>query len=88
MKFLEKLQNLPEGKRKIILWSVAIILSLFLLSFYIKNSQQKLRNFHLEEIKLPSFQEEFKTLPNEIPEGFKQIEEKLKETPQLTPTPT
>ncbi len=86
MKFLEKLQNLPERKRKIILWSAVVVISLCFLIFYIKNIQQKLGNFQLEKIKLPSFQEEFKTLPNEIPDEFKQIEEKLKETLQPTPT--
>jgi len=86
MKFLEKLQNLPEGKRKAILWSAVVIIGLCLLIFYIKNIRQKIINFKLEEIKLPSFQEEIKTLPDKIPEEFKQIEEKLKETPQPTPT--
>ena len=86
MKFLEKLQNLPEGKRKIILWSAVVIVSFCFLIFYIKNTQKRLSNFQSGEIKLPSFQEEFKALPSGIPEELKQIEEKLKETPQPTPT--
>lgn len=51
MDFLKKLQNLPEKKRKIILWTVVIILGLFISFFVIKNLQKKLEDFKAEDLK-------------------------------------
>jgi len=55
--FLKKLQKLPESKRKAILWSVIIILSLVLFSWWFKNFNQKMKNFQQEkfikELNLP-----------------------------------
>ncbi len=67
MNFLHKLQNLPEQKRKIILWLVLIIVGLGLLSLWVKNFQGKLKSFEVEEFKeeleLPLLGEELKKLP-------------------------
>lgn len=72
MKFLEKIQNLPERKRKIILWLIIIIIGLALFVFWAKNFQRKLKSFEKEkfkeELQLPSFQEKLKEIPKiEIP---------------------
>lgn len=67
MNFLHKLQNLPEQKRRIILWLVLIIVGLGLLNWWVKNFQGKLKSFEMEEFKkeleLPSLEEELKNLP-------------------------
>ena len=67
MSILHKLQNLSEQKRKIILWLVLIIVGLGLLSLWVKNFQEKLKSFEMEEFKeeleLPLLEEELKKLP-------------------------
>jgi type II secretory pathway component PulM len=67
MSFLKKIQNLPERKRKIILWSAVIIIGLILFVFWIKNVQQKLKIFEKEkieqELQLPSLREKLKEIP-------------------------
>lgn len=92
MKFLEKLQGLPESQRKIILWSVVILIGIILFSFYFKNVKERLRSLRVgeikEQLKIPQLQEELKGLPKiempkfEIPEiseeELKKLEEKLK----------
>ena len=96
MNFLHKLQNLPEQKRKIILWIAVIVVGILFFTFYIKNVQQRLKSFKAEELqqglKIPELQEELKELPKfempklEIPEiseeELKKLEEILKEAPQ------
>ena len=63
MDIIEKIQKLPEAKKKIILWSIVIVLGLILLFFWTKKIQDKLGNFRAEEIK------EELNLPNlEMPE--------------------
>jgi len=47
--FLIRLQELPEEKKRIILWSVVIILALVLFIGWIKSLQQRLRAFPREE---------------------------------------
>jgi len=88
MNILYKLQNLSEGKRKIILWLVVIIIGASLLTWYSKNIQQKFKNFQIEKFKekfkLPSFQEEIKEFPKiEFPkEELNNFEGTLKEVNQ------
>lgn len=89
MSLLEKLQNLPEKKRKIILWIVVIFVGILLSIFYIKNIQEKLKILSGEEIKkqlkIPEFQEKLKGLPKielpeiEVPEISEEEWEKMKE---------
>jgi uncharacterized protein HemX len=73
MNFLEKLQSLPEKTRKIILWLIVIVIGLGLLVWWIKNFQERLKTFKMEEVKkelnLPPFEEKLKELPKiEVPE--------------------
>lgn len=51
MKFFEKVRNLPESKRKLILWAVVIIIGLSLLTFWLKNLQQGIKSFKVQEFK-------------------------------------
>lgn len=87
MSFLHKIQNLPESKKKFILWTLIIIISLILLIFWVQNVQKTLRTFPKEEFKekmKSPFEEKLKEMPKlEIPEiseeELKTLEEELKE---------
>jgi cytoskeletal protein RodZ len=67
MSFFKKIQNQPEHTRKIIFWSIIIVVSLILMFWWIKNFQKRLENFKKQEIieqfKIPSFKEELKGVP-------------------------
>ncbi len=93
MSFFKKIQNLPEKKRKIILWLIVTIVGLILFGFWVENLQQKLKMFEgkrlKEEFRLPSLQEKLKEMPKiELPEiempkiseqELEEIEKQLKE---------
>jgi len=69
---LQKLQNQPVYIRKIVLWSVVVVVSLGLLIWLVKSFQQRIKSFEgkgfQEGFKIPSFDEELKKLPKlEIP---------------------
>lgn len=49
MNFLEKLRNQPEHIRKLILWTIVIIIALILGSLWIYNSYQSIKNFQPKE---------------------------------------
>ncbi len=73
MKALEKIRNLSEGKRKLILWSSVIIIGVILLFFYAKNIRQKIQEFKgedlKEQLKIPELREELNKLPKiELPQ--------------------
>ena len=81
---LEKIRGLPEGKRKIILWFILIVIGLGLISIYFINIRQNIRNFkslNLKEgFKIPDFGEEFKSLPKlEMPTATEEELNKLQE---------
>jgi len=87
--FLQKLQNLPEPKRKIIFWLIVIIFCLGLLFWWTQITQMRLKSFKTEklreELRLPRFEEELKGLqkfetPEISEEELKELEESLKET--------
>lgn len=60
---IEKIQKLPESKRKIILWTIVVVIGLTLLFFWAKKVQNKFGSFEKEKI-----QEDLK-LPNlEMPD--------------------
>ena len=89
MNFLNKIQNLPEGKRKTIFWLIIIIVGISLLIWWAKNLEMRIKSFKSEKIKeelqLPKLEEELKSLPKfEVPEiseeELKKLEEILKET--------
>jgi len=48
---LEKIQNLPLGKRKIILWVSLLVIAAALFFWYIADAKQKLKNLKLENLK-------------------------------------
>jgi preprotein translocase subunit SecF len=89
MSLLEKLQNLPEKKKKIILKIVVILFGILLFIFYFKNLQEKLKILSSQEIKrqlkIEEFQEKLKELPKvempkiEVPEISEKEWEKMKE---------
>ena len=63
---------MPERKRKIILWSIVIIIGLSLGTWWIKNFQKRLESFEkekfIEEFGLSKFKEELEGVPKiEIP---------------------
>lgn len=89
MKFIERIQNLPEEKRKTIFWLIVIIVGISLLIWWAKNLQMQIKSFQSERIKeelqLPKLEEELKSLPRfKMPEiseeELKKFEEILKET--------
>lgn len=67
MNILQKIQNLPESQRKIILWSLVVIIGLVLLIFVFKNFQKRMEKLQTESLKeelnIPLLEEELKNLP-------------------------
>ena len=57
MNFLEKIQNLPEAKRRIILWLVVVLIGLVLIFWWGKGFQEKIKNFDFN-----AAQKQFKTI--------------------------
>lgn len=59
MDFLKKIQDLPESQRKLILWSVVIVLGSVLFILWAINVGEKLQNFQRvdlkEQFQLPEF---------------------------------
>ena len=88
---LKKLQNLPTNVRRVILWLVVISVGFGLLFLWGKNFGKKIQSFQsqkfLEELKVPKFQEELKSLemPKINEEELKKVKELMKEIPQSTP---
>lgn len=88
MKFLKLLQNLPLGKRKLVLWLIVGVLGLGLLFWWVEITKERLKKVKGEETKekfgLPSLQEELNKLPKiEMPkineETLKKLEEIFKQ---------
>ena len=95
MTILEKIRNLPETRRKAILWVITIIVGLFLLFFYFRGIQNRIRNFKLTnlkgELRIPNFEKELKSLPKlEMPqenlEELKKIEQELQKNEEENQT--
>jgi|WetSurMetagenome_2_1015567.scaffolds.fasta_scaffold1397776_2 hypothetical protein len=67
MNFLEKIQNLPVGKRKFILWFLLAIIALLLFSLYMKNVSSRLKNLNADDFKkglnVDKLKEGFNQLP-------------------------
>lgn len=51
MGFLKKIQGLPLGQRKLILWIIVIVLSLILFILWARNVGEKMESFPREEMK-------------------------------------
>ena len=69
-KFLEKIQKLPEDKRKMILWATVIIIGMVFFVWYFKNiklvpiDKEKLQS----DLKLDDLKEDLNNLPKfELP---------------------
>jgi len=64
-KFLEKIQNLPENRRKIILWATVVVLGLVFFIWYFKNvrlvpiDKEQMQS----DLKLQDLKEDLKNLP-------------------------
>ena len=64
-KLLERIQGLPEKKRKTILWIAIAVLAVILLCFLLNNLQNKLKNLdvsefpelEIPELKIPNIDE-------------------------------
>ena len=84
MRFFEKIQQLPEKKRKIILWSVIIILGAGLLFWWVNNLQKRVTGFPseqlLESLNLPEI--EMPEIPEFSPEQLEKLKGALEENGQ------
>jgi hypothetical protein len=94
---LEKIRNLPEGRKKIIFWSLMVLIGLILVSIYILSIGHSIKKFNSANvsagIKIPDFREELKNLPNlEIStttqEELKQLEEEIQKNEAENQTST
>ena len=60
MEVLEKIRNLPESRRKIILWIIVVMVGGILGYFWLDDLQEKIKNFEIEkfqkELKLPELE--------------------------------
>jgi hypothetical protein len=85
--FLSKLQNLPLKSRKIIFWSILIILTILLFSWWLKSTFERIKSFQkeefLEKLGVPKIKEEIrKKIPKaQIKEKFNEIEKIIEEKP-------
>lgn len=85
MNILQKIQNLSEAKKKIILWSIVIIFALLLSIWWLRNVRDNLQSFPREEFRekfqfpeMPKIEMPEIKLPEISEEGLKQLEEQLK----------
>lgn len=99
--FLKNIQKQPEDIRKIILWSVVIIISLGFFFLWLHTVKIRLKTFQkeklFESIGVPQLKEELKEMPKiEVPEikipelseeELKQLEEMMKETENTSTQP-
>jgi len=70
MKFLKKIQELPEKKRRIIFWILISTFTIILMIFYVKISKERIKNINIEEIQneLPKWE------PEIFAPGLKELE--------------
>ncbi len=88
MSFLEKIQNLSSGKKKIILWATVVVFGAGLCLFWTLNVKKAIADFQTEEIRRgmergkESIKNDLRVVPKiEIPEeGEKKLQELLKES--------
>jgi peptidoglycan hydrolase CwlO-like protein len=76
-KFLKKLRELPENKKKIILWVIVVFLGIILFVFFVRNATQKINklqgNYFSSGLKTPDLQQDSQNVGN----GIKQIQDIL-----------
>lgn len=89
MNILEKIQNSPERIRKTIFWTVIIIVGIFLLVWWSRNTALRIESLRVkdlkEELRIPFLEEELKEMPKiETPEiteeELKKLEEIIRES--------
>ena len=71
--FLKKLQSQPESTKKIILWSVMVLVGLLLLIFWLNSTKSRIKNFQKEDfvrdLGIPDLREDINKMPKiEFPE--------------------
>ena len=90
--FIKKIQNLPEKKRKIILWTIIAVLGISLFIFYARNINQRIKNFQgekiIEELKIPSLKEEIESIPKPEMPSTEELEELMKQIQEEHPAET
>lgn len=81
MRFLKKLQNLPEKTRKVILWSTVVVLALILLVWWVNSIKNRVAEFRSDEFmeKLNLSSAELPEIPEFPEEGLQTIEQTIKE---------
>ena len=81
MKFIERIQDLPEKKRKTIFWSIIVVVGISVFVWWVKNLEMRIKSFKSEELKeelkLPSLEIE---MPEISQEELKKLEEIMKES--------
>jgi type II secretory pathway component PulM len=82
--FIKKIQDLPEKKRKILLWTIIAVLGITLFIFYVKNISQRIKSFQgrniIEELKIPSLKQEIENIPTPEMPTTEELEEMIKES--------
>ena len=67
MDSLQKIQNQPEGTRKIILWVLIMILAIVMLFFWVKRMQVRLQNVEFnsmgKNLDIEGLRNELKNVP-------------------------
>ena len=80
MDFLDKLRKKPEQEKKIILWSILIVVGFAFLSLWVYMSQKSVRELNtgeiIEQMNLPS-REEIPKIEEPLGEDLKELEELL-----------
>ena len=67
--FIEKLRNLPDNQKKIVLWTIVAVLGVAMAFFWIRSAAQridKLLDIHLPEIELPNTEVLNSLVPEEL----------------------
>jgi biopolymer transport protein ExbB/TolQ len=75
MSFLGKLRNLNETQKKLIIWTVAILLSIALISWWLFNTSRVLERSKNVDIEIFKNYEEFNSKYNSIKEELRNINE-------------
>jgi cell division protein FtsN len=83
MNILKKIQEQPKGVRKVIFWTIIIILGIFFLFAWVENIKVRVEQAKqervLEKLKPPEFEENLRPIPKiEVPKFPELSEEELK----------
>jgi len=86
--YLRRVQNLPIIKRKIIFWSIIIILGLILCSLYIINIRNRIKTFPFEKsiqyLKFPDIKTGVEKMPKfETGGGMEELKNNIQEAEKM-----